>query len=215
MPEPILDSPPAGGSPNPSDDPGKKGQPNAGGSEEYTKERHDGLMSSWQKDKTALDAANKKVKELEEGGGDEKKEVDKKNQKEWVNYLRGEIKEAEKTEKTERNKKVKDELAELKESHPEFTEKEILEAAIEYSKDEETPISLKATVKILKKIKDRGKTEEEVAEAEKKKKESAGGTGGREGTSDEEGLKPFDPEKDKGKSPQELMQDGKKELGIK
>ncbi len=217
MTEPNSDSPPAGGSPNPSGDPPveNKGQKNADGSpkEEYTKERFDGLMSARQKDKADLTAANKKIEALEKGGGN-KEEGSKVNQKEWVNYLRTEIKKAEKEESTERDNKIKEQLVELKTEYPEFTEKEILEAAIEYSEDEGDPISLKAAARILKRIKDSGKTKEELQEEERKKKEEAGGTGGRDGSPSEGGLKPYDPEKDKDKSLSELMQDGKKELGI-
>ena len=172
-------------------------------SKEYTKERFDGLMSAWQKDRQDMLDLKKEVEGI-------KTAQTPKNQEDiWVDYLFDKIKNKEKANEEAEDKAAQQELAEVSASNPDLKKDSILETALKHK------VNLSTAAGILREIQTGTAANSNLTAAELARKKSAGKIGGKPGGTTIAGIKPWDAEKDKGKRPEELMEEGLKELGIK
>ena len=162
--------------------------------EEYTKERFDGMMSSWQKDR----------RDLLDLQADKEKQSQPKNQEDvWVDYLFNKIEAKRKTKDAEEDVAAKRELEEVKVAYPGLESDNILNTAIKYKTD------LRTAANILEDIKSSQESGRSLTEGEIARKRKASSIAGKPGASSKPGLTPYD----KNLSLEDNILKGKEELG--
>ncbi len=167
---------------------------------EYTKERFDGLMSSWQKDrlelqelKTAVDEI--KSRQLQPQVSDEER---------WFEYIDTKLQERRKIKETAEEESARKELEQITTAYPDLKEEKVLETAIKYKTD------LKTAAEVLKDMQGIGDTKTKIVREEEEKKRKAGMVAGSGGVSSPKGLTGYDSKL----SLKENIERGKQELGL-
>ena len=171
--------------------------------QEYTKERFDGLMSARQKDRARLLEIEKEFEAMKQANQPQKKQEDV-----WVDYLYGKIKAKQEAEARAVDSAAQKELQDTLDTYPDLKRNDILDAAIKYK------VNLMQAAGILQDIQSNTATTKGLTVAEIARKKSAGKIAGKPGGTPKAGLKTYNPEKDKGKSLSELIEEGAKELGL-
>ena len=173
---------------------------------EYTKERFDGLMSSWQEDRRRMLELEKELRESQQQTPPEQNNP----MDAWLDWLEGEQEKRKTRKEEEEDAEIEDELEEVSTEFPNLDPDEILEVAIRYSPDRGEAISLHQAAEILLAI----KSGQFIREEELGRKEKTGTMGGKPGVPETPGMKPYEPSKEGRKSYQQLIEEGKKELGL-
>lgn len=177
--------------------------------QEYTKERFDGLMSAWQKDRKDMLTLKEEVENIKKA-----QQPQESKDRIWMRYLRDGIKKIDAEEQTKGNQVAEAELEQVSMANPDLDKKAILDTAIAYG-EEGHQINLATAARILRDIQSGVKTTRSLTAEEIARKKSAGKIAGKPGGILKAGLRAYDAQKDKGKRPEELMEEGLKELGIK
>lgn len=169
---------------------------------EYNKERFDGLMSQWQEDRRKMLELEKRMNELKPK--EEQTQEDK-----WLDYLYNKIETKRRMTQAQEDEIAQQELKDTLDTNPGLSKEEVLETALKYG------TNLGTAAAILNEIKAVQVTGKKMTQTEINRKIKAGTIGGKPGILLKAGIRPFDAEKDRGKSIKELMREGLKELGIK
>src|SRR3990167_350480 len=147
----------------------------------------------------------------------EKGEEKEKNQDEkWLEYLDTKLSERRNRREMEEERIIEKAINTASEDFPELTKKEIIEAMEKYSKfsdNEDYVISPRIAAQILMDAKGFAGASKGLSQEELRRKKAASGISGKAGVESGFGVKPYNPEKDKGKDYSQLMEEGLKELG--
>ncbi len=164
---------------------------------EYTKERFDGIMSAWQKDRQTMLDLRKEVDGI--------KETQKpKNQDDvWLDYIDKRLGEKRAARDAAETAQAQQELDEVSVTYPGLSPKAILDRAIKYK------ITLKAAAEVLTDINKSQETGKNLNQDEIKRKQTAGKIGGKPSGSPKKGLTSYDPKL----SLRENIEKGVQELG--
>ena len=164
---------------------------------EYTKERFDGLMSQWQKDRQKMLDLEKKVESIENASKP-------KNQDDvWIDYLDDKLAKKKIVREAQETAQAQRELDEVSALYPGLSPKAILDRAIKYK------ITLKAAAEVLTDINKSQETGKNLNQDEIKRKQTAGKIGGKPSGSPKKGLTSYDPKL----SLRENIEKGVQELG--
>ena len=167
---------------------------------QYSKERFDGLMSSWQRDRQQLLELQKEVEKIK----DSQKPAEKSKEDVWIDYLAKKIDEKNKSIEAGETAKAQRELDEVKMLYPDLDSKAILDRAIKYE------ITLNAAAKVLKDMKTNQEAGKTISQKDLLRKQTAGKIGGKPSATSAKGLTPYD----KNLSLAENIEKGVKELGL-
>jgi len=172
--------------------------------QEYTKERFDGLMSARQRDRQELLEVRKELETLKQGNQPQKNQEDV-----WVDYLFNKIEERRTARQKAEDEAAQRELESVSTEFPGLDRKKILETATKYGTD------LRVAAQFLNDMKSQIGVTKGLSEEDANRKKLASKIAGKPSGSIKSGLRPYDKERDKGKRPDELMEEGLEELGIK
>ena len=174
--------------------------------EEVGEKRFDGLMGAWQRDRTELS------KLRESGQQTPKTDVEKDDA--LIEYLDTKL-EARKTIREQAiQNAVRQEVDEARTIYPNYTEKQLLETANSLSSGSRTASIMTAAIHLAK-LDEAVKAKGQLTAEESARKQKAGTIAGRSGVQTTAGVRPYDPEKDKDKSLDELVDEGMADYGIK
>lgn len=165
---------------------------------EYTKERFDGLMSQWQKDRQKMLDLEKEVEGIKAA------EQVQKSDDVWLNYLDKELDKRRTAREARETAQAQSELDEVSTLYPGLSPKAILDRAIKYK------ITLKAAAEVLTDINKSQETGKNLTQEEIKRKQTAGKIGGKPSITAKKGLTPYDPKL----SMEENIRKGATELGL-
>ena len=177
--------------------------------EEVGEKRFNGLINNWNRDRQELlkyrEKESKTSQETSKGAeGDDA----------LIDYLDKKLDEKRVARERAVQEAVKSEVDEVRKAFPQFTEQQLLETANDLSA-EGRPASIMTAAIHLDKVEKALQTKGNLTAEEIQKKKAAGTLAGRSGyQANQSGLKPYNPEKDKGKSIGELWDDAKEELGM-
>jgi len=167
--------------------------------EQYTKERFDGLMSAWQKDRQTMLDLKKEFESIKTAQQPQKSQDDV-----WIEYLDKKLAERKSAREATETAQAQRELDEVTTLYPDLDSKAILDRAIKYK------ITLKAAAEVLKDIKQSQEAGKNLNQEEVKRKQTAGKIGGKPSPVSKGGLSAYDPNL----SMAENIERGAKELGL-
>ena len=200
------------GGESPEEEEKKPEEPSEEEVQEYTKERFDGLMSAWQSDRQKMLEIEKELSDLRKSQQPQTPAATAEEQ--YINYLGQKLDDRRKKVENEEDEMVEMELKQVANINPDLDPDEILETAIKYSPTRGEAIPLDVAAGILRDIKTGQGIKTSLKETEEERKRRVGALAGRPGAGEKIGIKPYEPEKEGRKSYEQLIEEGKKELGI-
>jgi hypothetical protein len=173
--------------------------------EEVGDKRFNGLMSSWQKDRSDLLKYREKEKTPSTTSQDG-------NDDALIEYLDKKLEAKRLAREQELQSAAQKEVDEARTIYPQFSETQLFETANKLSTPGK-PVSLMTAAIHLSELDNAIKTRGQVTADEIAKKQKAGTIAGRSGVQNSTGIRKYDPEKDSKKSIGELIEEGFKDFG--